>query len=119
MVTLFGEDEEKAFIVGTVQAIFFENPSNFYKVVLVNVTDTNTDYLEKEIVVTGSFGQVQEEEPYRFFGHFVDHPRYGRQFQVDSYQKKDRLRLVGWLTIYQVTNFLALVNELLKKLLKY
>ena len=88
MVTLFGEDEEKAFIVGTVQAIFFENPSNFYKVVLVNVTDTNTDYLEKEIVVTGSFGQVQEEEPYRFFGHFVDHPRYGRQFQVDSYQQE-------------------------------
>ncbi|WP_221899432.1 YrrC family ATP-dependent DNA helicase, partial [Klebsiella pneumoniae] len=88
MVTLFGEDEEKAFIVGTVQAIFFENPSNFYKVVLVNVTDTNTDYLEKEIVVTGSFGQVQEEDPYRFFGHFVDHPRYGRQFQVDSYQQE-------------------------------
>lgn len=88
MVTLFGEDEEKAFIVGTIQAIFFENPSNFYKVVLVNVTDTNTDYLEKEIVVTGSFGQVQEEEPYRFFGHFVDHPRYGRQFQVDSYQQE-------------------------------
>lgn len=49
MVTLFGEDEEKAFIVGTVQAIFFENPSNFYKVVLVNVTDTNTDYLEKKL----------------------------------------------------------------------
>ncbi|MGX7148262.1 ATP-dependent RecD-like DNA helicase [Enterococcus ureasiticus] len=87
MVTLFGE-EEKEYVVGQVQAIFFQNPSNFYKVLLVKITDTNTDYLEKEIVTTGSFGQIQEEEIYRFFGHFVDHPRYGKQFQVDSYQQE-------------------------------
>lgn len=70
MVTLFGEDEEKAFIVGTVQAIFFENPSNFYKVVLVNVTDTNTDYLEKEIVVTGSFGPSSRRGTLSFLWSF-------------------------------------------------
>ncbi|WP_086314274.1 RecD/TraA family helicase [Enterococcus sp. 7F3_DIV0205] len=87
MDTLFGE-EEKEYVVGQVQAIFFQNPSNFYKVLLVKITDTNTDYLEKEIVTTGSFGQIQEEEIYRFFGHFVDHPRYGKQFQVDSYQQE-------------------------------
>lgn len=87
MDTLFGE-EEKEYVVGQVQAIFFQNPTNFYKVLLVKITDTNTDYLEKEIVTTGSFGQIQEEESYRFFGHFVDHPRYGRQFQVDNYQQE-------------------------------
>ncbi|MGM0219992.1 SF1B family DNA helicase RecD2 [Enterococcus sp. AZ126] len=87
MDTLFG-DGEKEYVVGQVQAIFFQNPSNFYKVLLVKITDTNTDYLEKEIVTTGSFGQIQEEEIYRFFGHFVDHPRYGKQFQVDSYQQE-------------------------------
>lgn len=87
MDILFG-DEEKEYVVGHVQAIFFQNPSNFYKVLLVKITDTNTDYLEKEIVTTGSFGQIQEEEIYRFFGHFVDHPRYGRQFQVDNYQQE-------------------------------
>lgn len=87
MERLFG-DEEKEYVVGQVQAVFFQNPSNFYKVLLVKITDTNTDYLEKEIVTTGSFGQIQEEEIYRFFGHFVDHPRYGKQFQVDSYQQE-------------------------------
>lgn len=87
MDTLFGE-EEKEYVVGQVQAIFFQNPTNFYKVLLVKITDTNTDYLEKEIVTTGSFGQIQEEESYRFFGHFVDHSRYGRQFQVDNYQQE-------------------------------
>jgi exodeoxyribonuclease V alpha subunit len=86
--TLFQSEEEKQYIVGHVQAIFFQNPSNFYKVLLIKITDTNTDYLEKEIVTTGSFGQIQEEELYRFYGKFVDHPRYGRQFQVDSYQQE-------------------------------
>ncbi|MTD41599.1 ATP-dependent RecD-like DNA helicase [Erwinia sp. CPCC 100877] len=88
MDTLFQTEEEKQYVVGHVQAIFFQNPSNFYKVLLIKITDTNTDYLEKEIVTTGSFGQIQEEELYRFYGKFVDHPRYGRQFQVDSYQQE-------------------------------
>lgn len=101
MMTVFGEEEEKEYIVGNVQAIFYENPSNFYKVLLVNVTDTNTDYLEKEIVVTGSFGQIQEEELYRFFGHFVDHPRYGRQYQIDSYQQERPTSVSG------VVNYLS------------
>lgn len=88
-------DGEKAYIVGSVKAIFFENPTNFYKVLLIQLTETNTDFLEKEIVVTGSFGQIQEEELYRFYGHFVDHPRYGRQFQVDSYQKEKPTSMNG------------------------
>lgn len=88
MTSFFNEENEKEYVVGQVQAIFFENPSNFYKVLLVKISDTNTDFLEKEIVTTGSFGQIQEEESYRFFGHFVDHPRYGRQFQVDNYQQE-------------------------------
>ena len=87
-VELMPEEADKVFIAGKVEAIFFQNPSNFYKVLLVSITDTNTDFLEKEIVVTGSFGDIQEEEPYRFFGSFTDHPRYGRQFQVDSYRQE-------------------------------
>ncbi|MBU5584209.1 hypothetical protein KQJ29_31755, partial [Enterococcus sp. S181_ASV_20] len=49
--------------------------------------DSKSDYLEQEIVVTGSFGDMQEDEDYRFFGHFVDHPRYGKQFLVESYEQ--------------------------------
>jgi exodeoxyribonuclease V alpha subunit len=79
--------EEQLYIVGTLKAIFFQNPSNFYKVLLIKVSDTNSDYLEQEIVVTGSFGDMQEDEEYRFFGHFVDHPRYGKQFLVESYEQ--------------------------------
>lgn len=99
--SFFNEENERDYVVGQVQAIFFENPSNFYKVLLVKISDTNTDFLEKEIVTTGSFGQIQEEETYRFFGHFVDHPRYGRQFQVDNYQQERPTSASG------VVNYLA------------
>ena len=66
----------------------FQNPSNFYKVLLVKVTENNADYKESEIVVTGSFGEIQEEESYRFYGELVNHPKYGVQLKVDSYQQE-------------------------------
>ncbi|MBO1308327.1 ATP-dependent RecD-like DNA helicase [Enterococcus sp. 669A] len=79
--------EEALYIVGTLKAVFFQNPSNFYKVLLFGIRETNTDFLESEIVVTGSFGDVQEDEEYRLFGHFVEHPRYGKQFLVERYEQ--------------------------------
>lgn len=85
LTRLGGTKEEQEYIVGKVEAIFFENAANFYKVMLIKVVETNTNFLEKEIVVTGSFGQIQEEETYRFIGIIVDHPKFGRQFQVASY----------------------------------
>ena len=101
MTSFLNEENEKNYVVGQVQAIFFENPSNFYKVLLVKISDTNTDFLESEIVTIGSFGQIQEEEMYRFYGHFVDHPRYGRQFQVDNYQQERPTSATG------VVNYLS------------
>ncbi|WP_376716596.1 SF1B family DNA helicase RecD2 [Vagococcus carniphilus] len=85
---MFNEEEtEKNYIVGQVVTTFFENTTNFYKVLLVNVKETNTSYTAQEIVVTGTFGQIQEDELYRFYGDIVNHPRYGEQLKVDSYQQ--------------------------------
>ena len=41
---------------------FFESPDSFYKVVLVKISETNIDWHEDEIVVTGSFGDIKEEQ---------------------------------------------------------
>ncbi|RSU14406.1 exodeoxyribonuclease V subunit alpha [Vagococcus elongatus] len=78
---------DKPYINGSVQAVFFQNPANFYKVMLIAVEETNSRYEEPEIVVTGSFGDILEGETYQFFGDIVDHPRYGRQFQATTYKK--------------------------------
>ncbi|MBF8807432.1 MAG: ATP-dependent RecD-like DNA helicase [Enterococcus lacertideformus] len=89
------QPEEIPYFVGTVAAIFFQNPSNFYKVLLVRVNETTADYREKEIVVTGSFGEIQENELYRFYGELVDHPKYGRQLKVERYEQEKPTTLNG------------------------
>lgn len=79
--------KEHHVVKGQVAAIFFQNPSNFYKVVLVKVKETDLTLPEPEIVITGNFGQLQEGEDYEFHGETVTHPRYGLQFKAETYQK--------------------------------
>ena len=81
-------NEEDSYINGQVVATFFSNAANFYKVMLVKVQETNLPRKDDEIVVTGSFGDMLEEETYHFVGHIVAHPRYGEQFKVESYTKE-------------------------------
>ncbi|GEL66126.1 ATP-dependent RecD-like DNA helicase [Marinilactibacillus psychrotolerans] len=86
--TLQLEENQEKYIVGEVSAIYFSNPSNFYKVMLVDLSETNTTYDGTQIVITGNFGQVTEGETYQFYGKLTDHPKYGLQFLADRYAKK-------------------------------
>lgn len=93
-LNLFDEDSQNSdstktspqFVVGKVSAIFFASPDSFYKVLLVKISETNLEWHEDEIVVTGSFGDVKEEQAYRFVGTTVTHPKYGTQFQATNYE---------------------------------
>src|SRR5690625_2111471 len=78
-------ENEELYITGEVLAIYFSNPSNFYKVMLVEVEETNSDYLENNIVITGNFGRIQEGSTYEFHGVFTNHPKYGVQFKAERY----------------------------------
>ena len=78
-------ENKELYVTGEVLAIYFSNPSNFYKVILVEVEETNSDYLENNIVITGNFGRVQEGSSYQFYGEFTNHPKYGVQFKADKY----------------------------------
>lgn len=77
---------EKPTVTGTVQSVFYENPENFFKILLIKVTHKTIDWPEPEIVVTGSFGDIKEDEQYTFYGKLITHPKYGKQFQADNYQ---------------------------------
>lgn len=79
-------DNEELYVTGEVLAIFFSNPSNFYKVMLIGVEDTNSDYSDDEITMTGNFGRIQEGASYKFYGEMTNHPKYGMQFKVDRYE---------------------------------
>lgn len=77
---------EEQYIIGEVLAIYFSNPSNFYKVMLIEVEETNADYAEDQIVITGNFGRIQEGSSYQFHGVFTNHPKYGVQFKAERYE---------------------------------
>jgi len=82
-----GMGNEEKFVEGDVAAIYFSNPSNFYKVLLINVEDTNVEYYDAQIVIVGNFGQIETGESYEFYGSLTDHPKYGVQFKADRYAK--------------------------------
>ncbi|WP_283678865.1 ATP-dependent RecD-like DNA helicase [Lentilactobacillus sp. Marseille-Q4993] len=96
-----GDNNTEKFIDGRLKAIFFASDDSFYKVLLVEITNTNLDWDEAEIVVTGSFGDVIEETAYHFVGKLIDHPRYGKQFQATNYStvmKTTRRGVVNFLS---------------------
>lgn len=61
----------------------FRNDSNGYTVAKFVTYDAN----EEDFTATGYFSELNEDVIYKLHGDYVDHPRYGMQFQVSAYQK--------------------------------
>ncbi|MGZ7144941.1 YrrC family ATP-dependent DNA helicase, partial [Streptococcus pyogenes] len=43
---------------GTIDRLIFENPSNFYKILLLEIDETNADFEDYEVIVTGTMAEV-------------------------------------------------------------
>ena len=80
--------EEKQFVLGRPVVSIFHNPQNLFSIAKVKIQETNTPYTEKEIIVSGYFPMLTMEEQYRFTGMVKNHPRYGVQFQVETFTKE-------------------------------
>lgn len=75
------------FFTGTIERVIFENPANFYKILLLEIDETNADFEDYEVIVTGTIADVIEGEDYCFYGQLVTHPKYGQQLQVSRYER--------------------------------
>lgn len=71
---------------GTIDRVIFENTSNFFKIILLEIDDTDSDFDDFEIIVTGTIADVIEGENYTFWGELTQHPKYGQQLKVERYQ---------------------------------
>ena len=57
----------EVYFSGTIERIIFENPSNFYRILLLDIEDTDAeDFDDFEIIVTGTMADVIEGEDYTF-----------------------------------------------------
>ena len=73
---------------GTIERIIFENPSNFFRILLLDIQDTDCeDFDDFEIIVTGTMADIIEGEDYTFWGNLVQHPKYGQQLKISRYER--------------------------------
>ena len=75
------------FFSGAIDRIIFENASNFFKIILLEIEDTDSDFDDFEIIVTGTIADVIEGENYTFWGELTQHPKYGEQLKVTRYER--------------------------------
>ena len=75
------------FFSGTIDRIIFENASNFFKILLLEIEDTNSNFDDFEIIVTGTIADIIEGENYTFWGELTQHPKYGEQLRITRYER--------------------------------
>ncbi|SOC36385.1 SF1B family DNA helicase RecD2 [Ureibacillus acetophenoni] len=81
-------ETSKLFVLGRPIVSIFHNPSNMYSITRVKIQETNLQFDEKEIIVVGYFPNLSEEDLYRFTGVLKNHPKYGQQFQAETFEKE-------------------------------
>ena len=80
----------KSYIKGKYKkAIFTSDKGYFIGLFHLDETDNQllSDFIDKTITFTGYFHELNEGDSYIFEGEEVEHPRYGLQFNVSSYEK--------------------------------
>ncbi|SDY48610.1 exodeoxyribonuclease V alpha subunit [Evansella caseinilytica] len=78
---------DKDYIKGELLYSIYHNEESLYTVAKVKVTESATTLEEKETTVVGVMPQLEWDVHYLFYGHFSEHPRFGRQYKIDYFQK--------------------------------
>ncbi len=79
------------YIRGKFKQMIYEG-DNGYKVGLFRVkeaTEELEELVNKTITFTGYFPEVNGEDYYILYGKYIDNARYGKQYQVTSYEKEE------------------------------
>lgn len=78
--------DERTYIRGEIMFVIYENSIDHFTIAKIKIHETNEDYEEKEIVGKGNFLQLQKGIIYDFHGELVSHPKFGLQYDIESYQ---------------------------------
>ncbi|MFG6114229.1 ATP-dependent RecD-like DNA helicase [Halobacillus sp. MO56] len=78
---------EAGYIKGTLNRMIFHNESEHFSIASVRIKDTNEPIEEKDVVIKGHFSPLEEGENYIFQGKIEQHPKFGKQYQIDFYRR--------------------------------
>ncbi len=70
-------------VQGYVQSVVFYNEVNKYAIVRLRLDQKK----DERLVLVGYFPIPKKDELCCFYGSYIDHPKFGRQFKVESFEK--------------------------------
>lgn len=80
-------NQEENYIKGELIYMIFSNQAEQFSIAKIKVIETTEDFSDAEIIIKGYFGELHPSEVYVFKGDFVDHKKFGLQYQVNHYQR--------------------------------
>ena len=86
MTEILTTEEERGYIKGEILFTIYENEAEHFSIAKLKINKTNEDFDEKEIVGTGYFANLQEGSTYFFYGKLIKHPKFGMQYNVESFE---------------------------------
>ncbi|MBO4218271.1 MAG: ATP-dependent RecD-like DNA helicase [Erysipelotrichaceae bacterium] len=88
-------------IKGHFEKVIYHRDDNGYTVAVFALLDSRVD---EEVTVRGYLDRIERERTYVLQGEYVEHPRYGIQFEIESCQKQvndNREDLISYLSSSQ------------------
>ena len=79
------KEEIMSYIKGNFKKYIFRSDSG-YTVGLFHVKEANIELRTNTVTFTGYFSDLNEIDLYKFEGEFITHNKYGKQFNVTSYE---------------------------------
>ena len=73
-------EEIKGYLITTL----FHNEKNKYSVIKIRLDQKK----DENVIVVGHFEVPLKEDLIRYYGEYVDHQKYGKQFLVEQYEKE-------------------------------
>ena len=109
----------KTFIKGNYRQSIFSSDKG-YIIGLFKVKETNSEDIEtgKTITFTGYFHELNLDDNYIFYGDVVEHPRYGRQFNVNEYERVKPTDKEGIITFLSSDLFPGVGESLAQKIVE-
>ena len=105
----------EVYFSGTIERIIFENPSNFYRILLLEIEDTDAeDFDDFEIIVTGTMADELRAKTILFGDKLSSTPSMGNNCKSAGMKEQNQLAR-AWSSTFQVAISRELVSRQLRK----
>lgn len=98
-------------IQGSIDSYIYKSEDSLYKVARVKTKD-------KEIIIVGSFIELEEGLEYEFVGETIKHAKYGEQFKVESYTRSNSFSEDGLIAYLSSEKFFGIGQKLAKNIVE-